>query len=82
MNWQEAAACRNHDPKVFFPSETNLRSVPLFIKHLCETCPVRLECLALAVEVATFAESGFWAGTTPGERREIARQRRREEALV
>jgi WhiB family redox-sensing transcriptional regulator len=65
------AACRRPevDPAWFFPvvGETGARA-----KRVCETCPVRDECLAFAVN-AGYGLRGIWAGTSERERRHLRR---------
>lgn len=39
-------------------------------KALCDTCPVRLQCLDYALK---WAEQGVWGGTEPHERRRMKR---------
>ncbi|HEY6492090.1 MAG TPA: WhiB family transcriptional regulator [Trebonia sp.] len=45
-------------------------------KALCGACPARPRCLDWAL--AKGEQSGIWGGTTPEERAEIVRQRRRD----
>jgi transcription factor WhiB len=59
--WQEDAACRGVLPDVFFPDEDPARA-----KAICETCPVRLHCLAFALERKE--RYGVWGGLTEKER--------------
>ncbi|MEV6579901.1 WhiB family transcriptional regulator [Streptomyces sp. NPDC051582] len=69
-----APACRNADPALFFPAY----GVPLSqvqitaAKELCTGCPVREECLAIAVR--SDESDGIWGGTTPLERRRMRLQ--------
>ncbi|MFF4099132.1 WhiB family transcriptional regulator [Streptomyces sp. NPDC001903] len=74
-----APACRNADPALFFPaygvplSEIQIRAA----KELCAGCPVREECLAIAVR--SDESDGIWGGTTPLERRRMRMQLARME---
>ena len=45
--WREAAACRGHDPEVFFPDGYTARYATRIqqAKDACWACPVRLDCL-------------------------------------
>ncbi|MFN2503986.1 MAG: WhiB family transcriptional regulator [Acidimicrobiales bacterium] len=72
--WRDDAACRGLDPDVFFPASDDEAGVA---KAVCETCPVREECLEYALE--TRQEDGIWGGLTETERRRL-RRRRRENA--
>lgn len=45
-------------------------------RTLCESCPVRAQCLAHAL--ATKERFGMWGGLTPIERRRIERKERRQ----
>lgn len=59
--WQQDAACRGVTPDVFFPDED-----PAAAKAICETCPVRLHCLAFALQQNE--RYGIWGGLTEKER--------------
>lgn len=63
--WREAAACANaEDPDdVFFDPENFAHA-----KAICATCPVRRQCLDLAVSIS--APIGVWGGLTAAERAE------------
>lgn len=71
LDWQARAACRDHDPELFFPvSEIGpgARQVER-AKAVCAGCPVRLDCL-----IGAFERGDEWAvlgGTTPTERRAL-----------
>ncbi|MFI1397947.1 WhiB family transcriptional regulator [Streptomyces sp. NPDC020681] len=81
-SWGEstAPACRSADPRIFFPAhgvplrESDIREA----KKLCTACPVRDDCLALAIR--SHESDGIWGGTTPAERRSLRFQLRRLEA--
>jgi len=68
--WHKQAACRGHGPDDFVRG-------PKFtyddVRALCETCPVREQCLEFALADGTL--TGLWGGTTDAERREIRRRR-------
>ena len=78
MDWRERAACRAHDPELFFPIGTSGPAVAQLAaaKAVCETCPVREPCLAWAL--ATRQESGVWGGL--GEEERVSLRRRRSRA--
>ena len=49
-------------------------------RALCAECRVRDECLAFALEDLDAIDNGIWGGTSPRERREIKRTRRKRGA--
>lgn len=75
--WRELAACRDHDPGLFFPDRYNNyggldhRSLPTpavrDAKRVCGGCPVRSDCLTYAL--TNDEDTGIWGGLTPEERR-------------
>ena len=77
VNWRDDAACHNADPELFFPTGTTgpaLRQI-LEAKRLCRTCPVRIPCLAWALDHSV--TDGIWGGTTDDERRAIRHKTRK-----
>jgi len=71
MNWREDAACGDADPDLFFPIGTTgnaLRQIDE-AKRICRFCPVRIQCLAWALENGV--PDGVWGGATEDERRAI-----------
>lgn len=62
--------CRTEDPDLWFPIGD--RAEPLAIE-LCGLCPIKQECLAVALERG---EYGIWGGTTDQERAVMARRTR------
>lgn len=77
--WSDEAACRTEDPELFYAHgvEGMKMSVPQIAeaKAICNSCPVRRECLDWAIEHGE-TEHGIWGGKTPHERRAEARRRR------
>jgi WhiB family transcriptional regulator, redox-sensing transcriptional regulator len=73
INWREGVACLDADPELFFPIGTQGGSLGQIeeAKRICRRCPVRLQCLAWALD--TGVTDGVWGGTTPDERRIIRR---------
>lgn len=68
----ENLPCRSHDPELFFaesPADVELA------KSLCQTCPVRLECLAGALERRE--PWGVWGGQLLVSGEIVARKRPR-----
>lgn len=66
-SWQEDASCRGVDADLFFPA-TEDEAGPA--KAICETCPVRLACLAFAIE--RNEKFGVWGGLTEKERARLS----------
>ncbi len=69
VDWPSLAACRNGDPDALFVqgAEQNIA------KRICRSCPVRMECLADALD--NRVEFGVWGGMTERERRALLRRR-------
>ncbi len=77
--WQEQAACRGVDLEVFFPHlepgrklGDHLSAKVARAKSFCHVCPVRQQCLALALTAegasAEGLRFGVFGGLTPNER--------------
>ncbi len=62
-SWQARGACRGADPELFFPATEEDAEVA---KSYCATCPVRVTCLAFAIE--RNERFGVWGGLTEKER--------------
>ena len=71
--WKTHAACRDADPKLFFPEG---HRVPAEAVRLCASCPVKAECLEFALASGCDV-AGIWAGTSERERDRIHARRRR-----
>jgi WhiB family redox-sensing transcriptional regulator len=70
--WSAAAACRDApttDP--WFPGPG--RNATAAARAICETCPVRIECLSYAV--GWKINFGIWGGRDVEERKKIRRRR-------
>ena len=68
-DWTMAAACRGMDPdELFVQGAAQNRA-----KSVCNSCPVRTECLADALD--NRVEFGVWGGMTERERRALLRRR-------
>lgn len=66
-DWENAAACRNADPSIFFSERYN--STAPEAKEVCGRCAVRAQCL-----IVNLGEKfGVWGGSTESERKEIAK---------
>ena len=72
MDWRSEAACRDHDPELFFPVG---RGDPwqLAAIRVCRGCPVRDRCLTWALDHDV--AHGVWGGLSEEEREMIARRR-------
>ena len=75
--------CAETDPEAFFPQENydsngNLLSSSYYdesgAKALCDACPYKIECLALAIELQA---EGIWGGTNTNERKLLVRRMKR-----
>lgn len=67
--WSARAACIGVDPDELFVTGAAQRDAA----RLCRSCPVRLECLADALD--SCAEFGVWGGLTERQRRALLRRR-------
>ncbi|WP_262847710.1 WhiB family transcriptional regulator [Mumia quercus] len=72
MTWNEAwatvAVCKESQDALFVKGAEQNRA-----KQLCRACPVKLECLAEALD--NDIEWGIWGGMTERERRALLRRR-------
>lgn len=66
-DWTVQALCANFDPDALFVQGAAQRKV----RARCFSCPVRLECLADALNAQ--ANIGVWGGLTERERRAMLR---------
>jgi WhiB family redox-sensing transcriptional regulator len=72
--WQVDAACRGPQAVAFFPPSHPERkderlSRESRAKSICAACPVRVECLAYALDIREV--HGIWGGLTEAERFEL-----------
>lgn len=75
VDW-ERANCKGLNTDIFYADETRLYEQKMeiqVIRKVCFSCPIRLECLAIALEKD---EEGMWGGLTEWERKEVLRGRR------
>jgi WhiB family transcriptional regulator, redox-sensing transcriptional regulator len=63
--WESRAACAGLDTAKFVPS-TERTPPPPWVIEVCSGCPVRAECLQVAVAGGW---RGYWAGTSTYQRR-------------
>lgn len=68
-DWQSRAACRTLHPDRLFVQGAAQHEA----KIVCHPCPVRLQCLAEALDHRI--EFGVWGGMTERERRALLRRR-------
>lgn len=71
--WTARAACRGHDPNLWFREDRN--GTYSEARIICAACPVRADCLDWAVETNT--QHGLFGGLTPRERKPLRPRRRR-----
>jgi hypothetical protein len=65
MRFSDTPACVGIDVEIFFTEEKGNYTNLDFIKKMCNTCSVRVECFDYAIENLVH---GVWAGTTKDER--------------
>lgn len=75
--WMNHAACQNHPIEWWFPNHSqhddrvgndhDTRHYYAQARVICDTCPVRAQCLNYALEHGE--RFGMWGGRTPRERR-------------
>jgi WhiB family transcriptional regulator, redox-sensing transcriptional regulator len=65
--WQDSAACKGLDSRVFLSGVTSRVQVA---KAICATCPVQRECLSFAVQNEDF-EPHVYGGMTGAERKKL-----------
>lgn len=68
QHWTTAAACSDVSPDELFVAGAAQREA----RNICEECPVRLQCLADALDAKY--QHGVWGGMTERERRAILRR--------
>ncbi|WP_326013830.1 WhiB family transcriptional regulator [Streptomyces endophyticus] len=68
-SWWDKAACKGTDPEDLFVEG----AAQSHAKRFCDTCEVRTECLAHALDERI--EYGVWGGATERERRALLRRR-------
>lgn len=73
---RELAACRDHDPEIWFPIGTP--GAPAYeaeverAKAICRTCPALISCLFYALDNGV--KFGVWGATTEFERDALLRE--------
>lgn len=71
-DWRTSAACRDHDPELFFPVGDGpvAKRQTSRAKAVCAHCPVVADCLL----AATRSDHGVWGGMSEAERRSVRRR--------
>ena len=74
-DWRSVASCRGTDPNLFYPIGRGRQADQQIeeAKAVCDGCLSREACLAFAV--STRQHRGVWGGTSPEERRRMARSK-------
>lgn len=75
LSWQDGAACAGLDTDLFFEPHVGVE-----VQAACLRCPVRAECLGMALAFPSTNLWGFWAGTSHQERQRLRRDRGRAAA--
>lgn len=72
--WAQHGLCRTHDqPDLWFPEEHDF-AAGREATAICQTCPVRTDCLQHALRVnETY---GIWGGTNPRQRARLRKYSR------
>jgi len=71
--WKDIPSCTGIDVEVFFTEEKGNYPHLNYIKKLCSTCPVQVQCFNYAIENLV---EGIWGGTTKKERDKYRGKRR------
>lgn len=72
FEWMNRAACKGLTHKMF-PTHHNDKTYVVEAKAICDSCPVRRECLDYALEFTASEMHGIWAGMTSNQ---LAREQR------
>ncbi|MFD6294552.1 WhiB family transcriptional regulator [Streptomyces sp. NPDC060235] len=75
LAWQERAACRAYGSGDFFSdSQIRIRQA----KRVCSVCPVRRQCLDMALRAEDQSRYGVFGGLTAAERQQLVKRTRAE----
>lgn len=77
VSWQQRAGCLDLDPELFFA-----RHVGSEVRAACLACPVRAECLGMALAFPGLRLHGYWGGTTHHERARLRQAGRERDSDV
>ena len=79
-DWQRLGSCRGANSAVFFHPDSERGSArqarEATAKRICDSCPVRAECLRHAIQVQE--PYGIWGGMGENERRAVISATRRQ----
>lgn len=67
QDWQRSGVCREVDPELFYPERGAGNAAA---KRLCAGCPVKVDCLAYALD--NDERFGVWGGLSERERRRMS----------
>ena len=77
--WQDRAACRHHDPDLFYPASDGadgpFAEQIKAAKRVCRGCPVQELCFLDTLTVPAAHDHGIRAATTARERRAMRRRK-------
>jgi WhiB family redox-sensing transcriptional regulator len=73
--WTGDEPCRQIDPELFYPSSFNAVRTrdKALMREICDSCPSKEPCLMWAIRSEV---EGWWAGTTPKDRKQLRRKMR------
>lgn len=72
MKFSDTPACIGIDVEIFFTEDQGGTYAHIdYVKKMCNTCPVRVECFDYAIENLVH---GLWAGTSKEERDKYRRK--------
>lgn len=80
-DWRDYAACAGMDPEMWFAmylARGRLAPKTLRALEICRSCPVKADCLADALALASamnYAVPGVWGGTIEAERMKMIKAR-------
>lgn len=77
--WMDLGACSGTDDPLFVADTGEAERAELAEEKYCGRCPVRVQCLALALKTKS---PDVWAGTTLAQRTAMARIRTRSKCPV
>jgi WhiB family redox-sensing transcriptional regulator len=79
QDWVEFAACRDEDPELWFPGKEEVFYGPADARiaiDICNSCPVRDECLTEAIRLTSKGPLyGIWGGLPDWEISKLAGRR-------
>lgn len=80
-DWMVDAACSGLGPDLFYPNtnddDKGTKERIRLAKKICDTCPVKTECLEYIMSKPSYNDDGIWGGTTTSERRHLRTALRR-----